>query len=117
MLTSSVHVLTLIIIASKHLFATENKVQFDCCSQINIENNGQEFDGIYKFDRTEDKWIEYCLGGCIYLKNLVEYCFQEAEEGAHVQECDRNVTTSASTTTLSSSTAEVTLTSSLTIRT
>ena len=71
MKTSLVNVLTLIIIASKHLFATANKVQFECCDQIRIEDKGQEFDGLYKLDRTEDKWMEYCVGGCIYLKNFV----------------------------------------------
>ena len=76
--TSSVNVVTLIIIASKHLFATGNKVQFECCSQINIENKGQEFDGLYKLDRKEEEWSEYCFGGCIYSKNMVEYCFREA---------------------------------------
>ena len=99
MKTSLVNVLTLIIIASKHLFATANKVQFECCDQIRIEDKGQEFDGLYKLDRTEDKWMKYCVGGCIYLKNFVEYCFREAENGVNMQDCDRDLTTSASTTT------------------
>ena len=95
----------------------------DCCHRIGVSNKGPGEDGYYRFIQIKEGLPEFCVGGCVYVKEDTsepdqEFCFYQSQLLDGVSECLVNVlttttptiTTTASSTTITSSSTTITTT-------